>query len=119
MAWGSAGCWVRCGGSWQPRLGNLCSWAAAPLFDGGDGSDLSSPCLRATSPIQTLDKMCHQLSSPRTHGVGVQHSQQQRDVPGALGGQSTAASLPSHLENLIHANYAEKSPSDNEYEMEA
>ena len=53
-------------------------------------------------------------------GVGVQRAQrQQRDVPGVLGSQGTAASLPSHLENLIHANYAEKSSSDNEYEMEA
>lgn len=33
--------------------------------------------------------------------------------------QAVPARLPSHLENLIHANYAERSPSDNEDEMEA
>lgn len=43
--------------------------------------------------------------------VGVQSAQRQQwDVPGVLGSQATAASLPSHLENLIHANYAEKKP---------
>lgn len=26
-----------------------------------------SPCLKATNPVQTQGKMCHQLSSPRTH----------------------------------------------------
>lgn len=50
---------------------------------------------------------------------GPEHPQQHWDVPGILSSQGTAASLPSHLENLIHANYAEKSSSDNEYEMEA
>ena len=44
--------------------------------------------------------------------------QQECDVPLPWSSQGTAESLPSHLENLIHANYAAKSPSDNEYEME-
>lgn len=90
------------GGSWQPRSGNPCFWVAAAVIS---VVPLLSPHLKATWCCGELGVQCTQ--------------QQQWDVPGILSSQGTAASLPSHLENLIHANYAEKSSSDNEYEMEA
>lgn len=134
-------------GSMAPAPAGLLHPALAPvaarlLVFTGQGRGDRSPRTALTCPAAPPVRMCvlqqqaseaaarvgcpqpwlfswRRVRVPWGFGVSRAQRQQHRDVPGVLGSHGTAASLPSHLENLIHANYAEKSLSDNDYEIEA